>query len=88
MRDIDLAGPDGNAFALMGLSRSWAEQVGMKPIPDLTVRRETTPEGDVLTIPATSYNDLLDNFDRVWKDRISYRFINDPREKRLSGERR
>lgn len=28
MRHIDLSGPDGNAFALMGLAKSWGKQLG------------------------------------------------------------
>ena len=27
-RTIDLKGPDGNAYALLGLARSWAKQLG------------------------------------------------------------
>jgi hypothetical protein len=26
---IDLTGPDGNAFALMGMSKQWAQQLGL-----------------------------------------------------------
>ena len=34
MRIIDLDGPDGNAFALLGIAKGWAEQLGLeyKPI--------------------------------------------------------
>ena len=28
MRQIDLSGPDGNAFALIGIARNWAKQLG------------------------------------------------------------
>lgn len=27
-REIDLSGPEGNAFSLMGAARSWARQIG------------------------------------------------------------
>jgi len=26
--EVDLTGPDGNAFALMGMARKWAKQLG------------------------------------------------------------
>ncbi len=32
-RYIDLDGPDGNAFALMGLARSWLKQMERDPKP-------------------------------------------------------
>lgn len=28
-REIDLTGPDGNAFALLGLARNWAKQLDL-----------------------------------------------------------
>jgi hypothetical protein len=31
MHTIDLTGPQGNAFFLLGLARSWASQVGKDP---------------------------------------------------------
>lgn len=30
---IDLTGPDGNAFALMGYARSFAKRLGLDPNP-------------------------------------------------------
>lgn len=32
---IDLTGPDGNAFVLMGLASRWAKQLGRDPKPIL-----------------------------------------------------
>ena len=29
MRQIDLAGPDGNAFALMAMAQTWGKQLGL-----------------------------------------------------------
>lgn len=77
---IDLQGPDGNAFALLGISRSWAKQVGLNPIPDLTVRKVRTEDGDVEVVPIETYQQLLDNFDATWAHRIRYRMLNDPRK--------
>ena len=31
MREIDISGHDGNAFAIMGKARSFAKQLGWKP---------------------------------------------------------
>ena len=28
MRQINISGPDGNAFVLMGIARNWAKQLG------------------------------------------------------------
>jgi hypothetical protein len=33
MRHIDLSGPDGNAFALMGLAKNWGKQLGKDTRP-------------------------------------------------------
>jgi hypothetical protein len=27
--EVDLTGPDGNAFALMGMAKGWAKQMGL-----------------------------------------------------------
>ena len=27
--EVDLTGPDGNAFALMGMAKGWAKQLGL-----------------------------------------------------------
>lgn len=35
MTTIDLTGPEGNAFALMGTVRRWAKQLGEDPQPTL-----------------------------------------------------
>lgn len=31
MRQIDLSGPDGNVFALIGIARNWAKQLDRDP---------------------------------------------------------
>lgn len=61
---FDLKGPEGNAFRMMGVAHSWAEQLGEAP-PDFS---------DVAT-----FNELLDRFDEAFKGRVSYRFLHDPR---------
>lgn len=61
---FDLTGPEGDAFSLIGVARSWAKQLG-EDSPDLT--------------GASSYNELLDRFDAAFKGRVSYHFLHDPR---------
>jgi hypothetical protein len=65
---IDLAGPDGNAFALMGFARQWAKQLGRDPDPII----EEMMSGD--------YNNLLDVFDKNFKYVAT--LLNDPRKGR------
>jgi len=48
---VDLAGPDGNAFALLGMAKSWAEQIGL----DWDAIKEDAMSGD--------YEHLLDVLD-------------------------
>lgn len=63
---IDLDGPDGNAFAIGGIAVAWARQLGL-PVPNIT-------DG------ADSYEQVLDRFDQLFKDRVTYKFLADPRE--------
>lgn len=42
MRVIDLDGPDGNAFVLLGMCKGWAKQLGMEWEP----LREEAMAGD------------------------------------------
>tara|TARA_Y100000389_G_scaffold203897_1_gene253994 strand:- start:1122 stop:1337 length:216 start_codon:yes stop_codon:yes gene_type:complete len=49
---IDLTGPDGNAFALMGYANRFARQIGIDPEPILAEMQS----GD--------YENLLDVFDK------------------------
>lgn len=49
---IDLTGPDGNAFALIGYAKSFAKQIGIEPQPII----EEMMSGD--------YENLLEVFDR------------------------
>jgi hypothetical protein len=53
---IDLTGPDGNAFALMGYARRLARQIGIEPQPII----EEMMSGD--------YENLLEVFDRNFGD--------------------
>lgn len=34
--EVDLTGPEGNAFVLLGYARQWAKQLGKDPNPILT----------------------------------------------------
>jgi hypothetical protein len=53
---IDLTGPDGNAFALMGYANRLARQIGIDPQPII----EEMMNGD--------YENLLEVFDRNFGD--------------------
>ena len=53
---IDLTGPDGNAFALMGYARRLARQIGIDPKPII----EEMMSGN--------YENLLEVFDRNFGD--------------------
>lgn len=64
MRQIDLSGPDGNAFALIGIARNWAKQLGK----DATAITAEMMTGD--------YNQLLDVFEREFGSIAE--FINKP----------
>lgn len=63
---IDLNSPDGNAFAIAGLAYTWAKQLGWDE-PDLLKDSQ-------------SYEQVLNKFDSLFKGKIEYRFINDPRD--------
>ena len=49
---IDLAGPDGNAYALMGYASQWARQLN----------RDS--DAILMEMGASDYDNLLDVFDR------------------------
>ncbi len=52
MRQIDITGPDGNAFALLGCARNFAKQLGW----DAKAITDEMKEGD--------YDHLLDTFEK------------------------
>jgi hypothetical protein len=56
--EIDISGPAGNAFALMGSARSYAKQLGLDPKP-IT---EEMMSGD--------YENLLQVFDKYFGEYI------------------
>lgn len=62
---FDLKGPEGNAFALAGVAQTWAKQL-----------EEPTPN---ILSGAESYEQVLDRFDALFKGRIDYHFLHDPR---------
>jgi hypothetical protein len=66
---IDLAGPDGNAFFLMGLADDWLKQMGHTP-DDRRKFLNRMQESD--------YNRLLDVFDEQFPNMAT--FLNDPRD--------
>ena len=55
---IDLTGPDGNAFALMGYARRYAKQLGL----DFDQIQEEMMSGD--------YEDLVNTFDQYFGEYV------------------
>jgi hypothetical protein len=55
---IDLTGPDGNAFVLMGYARNFARQLALEPQPII----EEMMSGD--------YENLLEVFDKYFGDYV------------------
>jgi hypothetical protein len=70
---INLRAPEGNAYALMGIARGWAKQLGMDPAPILTDMRS----GD--------YNHLLTAMEEAFPY-VGLEFIHDPRNPDLDPE--
>jgi len=72
---IDLCGPEGNVFHVAGLAQSWNNQLGKKKrgsLFDATATRLGHNHG--------GYEDVLDTFDEWFKGKITYTFLNDPRD--------
>jgi len=65
MKVIDLQGPEGNAFSLMGTAKTWAKQL------------EKDVDSILDDMKSSDYNHLLDVFEREFS--TVCRFINDPR---------
>jgi hypothetical protein len=64
MRVIDLSGPDGNAYSLMAMARSWGRQIGMeKPDIDRIISEMTS--GD--------YEHLLEVFEKYFGSIVELR---------------
>lgn len=53
---IDLTGPDGNAFVLMGYANNFAKQLGLDPKPIIEEMK------------SSDYENLLQVFDRYFGD--------------------
>jgi hypothetical protein len=70
---IDLRAPEGNAFALMGIARHWAQQLNIDPAPILADMRS----GD--------YNHLLTAMEEAFPY-VGLEFIHDPRNPDLDPE--
>lgn len=65
---IDLDSPGGNALALGGLAYNWQAQLG-DPKPYVSIFGG-----------AQSYEQVLNRFDELFKHRVGYKFLHDPRE--------
>lgn len=70
---IDLRGPEGNAFALMGIARHWAQQLDIDPAPIIADMRS----GD--------YHHLLTAMEAAFPY-VGLEFVHDPRNPDLDPE--
>ena len=82
-RVIDLQGPQGNAFALMGIADDWLRQMGRRD--DFRFMRESMMAGD--------YNNLLRVFEQAFGDYMTFAnapedYVYGPPVGMLSNERR
>lgn len=57
-REIDISGPAGNAFALLGAAESYAKQLGLDPAPILEDMR------------SSDYQHLIEVFDNHFGDLV------------------
>jgi hypothetical protein len=64
MRVIDLSGPDGNAYSLMAMARSWGRQIGMEKVDIDRIISEMT-SGD--------YEHLLEVFEKYFGSIVELR---------------
>ena len=60
--EIDLTGPEGNAFVLLGYAKRYAKQLGKNGVEAEAIVNEMT-SGD--------YENLLDVFDREFGDYVT-----------------
>jgi len=67
MIKIDLNSPDGNAFALAGIALRWQK--------DLSMKKQKSIIKD-----AKSYEDVVSNFIELFKDKVSFKFLNSPQK--------
>ena len=58
-REIDLTGPEGNAFNLLGIAKTWAKQLDK----DVDAIQEEMMSGD--------YDNLVEVFDREFGDFVT-----------------
>jgi len=69
---IDLKSPDWNLFGLFNLVQTWGMLLNL---PNLKQEKE-------ILFQFNSFKEFLDHFDKLFKDKVNYTFINDPREKK------
>ena len=60
--EIDLTGPEGNAFVLLGYAKRYAKQLGMNGVE---------AEAIVHEMQSGDYENLLDVFDREFGDYVT-----------------
>ena len=60
--EIDLTGPEGNAFVLLGYAKRYAKQLGKNGVEAEAIINEMT---------SGNYDNLLDVFDREFGDYVT-----------------
>jgi hypothetical protein len=58
--EVDLLGPDGNAFVLIGKARAWAKQLGLDPA---TIEQEMT---------SSDYEHLIETLEKHFGDFVVF----------------
>lgn len=56
---IDLTGPDGNAFVLMGLAKRWANQMGL-PTEEILNEMQSGDYENLLDVLEERFGDFVD----------------------------
>ena len=74
MRIIDLSGPEGNAFNIMGMAYNWCIQladIDPEKFNEVQLREDFDN--------CKTYKEILDTFDKYFETMADYEFLNDPR---------
>ena len=59
MRTIDLAGPEGNAYALMGYAKMWGKQLG-KNTDDIINRMKSDDYENLVNVFVEEFQDICE----------------------------
>lgn len=70
---LDLRSTEWNLLGLFNLVEMWGTMLNISKLKEIKVN---------LWTKIKTFNEFLDEFDRLFKGKINYTFINDPREKK------